>query len=76
MSTSQRTRSRPEPQPPRPRCLLCPRRPSYLGIWIPHKPPAGHRLVTYTLCRKHFRRREKIASEIDAMLTRQCVERN
>jgi hypothetical protein len=69
MSTTDRTSQRPA-------CLLCSRRPSYVGIWVPFRPPAGHRLVAYYLCQKHFRRRKSIASEIESALSRGIAELN
>jgi hypothetical protein len=70
---------------PADRCLLCDRRPTYVGIWVP-TPAASRRLgaaagkqrlARYALCRRCRHRRgavgrveERILSEVAAALAR------
>ena len=57
-------------------CLLCSRPPSFVSIWNPARFTAGHRSISYSLCSKHFRRRNRLVLEFESKLTQRLVEQN
>lgn len=57
------------------RCLLCPRRPSYRSIFVPHKPEVyGGRVLTLALCRRCVKKGKRWwTARVEAILARRAA---